>query len=297
MELRALRYFVTVAEELHFGRAADRLNIVQPAVSQQVARLERELGVRLLDRSPRTVRLTAAGRRVLDAARETLAAADRVHAAATAPAGSVRIGTAPGLTDRLERAIDALRVHNPGFEVVLVDLPVTARLTALRQGDLDLALARGVLSAPGVRVLPAWSEPLYAVMSAHHPAADGDAVTLDELAGYELRLPARDCDPPLHDAITSVLVEAGTSPALGRPIGSPQNTMVELTYDRRGWTLLPADLVAPASRVRSVPVSPPVAVTGNVIVADNGDGDGAANDCVDGLVAAFTPRAGSRPSR
>ncbi|NBH04488.1 LysR family transcriptional regulator, partial [Amycolatopsis sp. SID8362] len=96
MELRALRYFVTVADELHFGRAADRLHIAQPAVSRQIARLERELGVRLFDRSPRRVRLTVEGLRVLDAAREALAAADRVRVAATPRAGVMRIGTGTG---------------------------------------------------------------------------------------------------------------------------------------------------------------------------------------------------------
>src|ERR1700733_14559636 len=93
VELRQVRYFLAVAEELHFGRAAERLHIVQPAVSQQVARLERELGVRLLERSPRRAQLTAAGQRVLDAAREALAAADRVRTAVRRPSGTVRIGT------------------------------------------------------------------------------------------------------------------------------------------------------------------------------------------------------------
>ena len=113
MELRALRYFVTVAEERHFGRAAERLHIVQPAVSQQIARLERELGTVLIDRSPRHVRLTAAGERVLDAARETLAAADRVRAAVGEPGATLRIGTAPALTARLERALAVLRADDP----------------------------------------------------------------------------------------------------------------------------------------------------------------------------------------
>ncbi|WP_410468213.1 LysR family transcriptional regulator [Amycolatopsis methanolica] len=110
MELRALRYFVTVADELHFGRAAERLHIAQPAVSRRIAALERELGVRLLDRSPRRVRLTEAGRRVLAAAREALAAVDRVRVAARECAGVMRIGTGAGqFTARLERGIDALR--------------------------------------------------------------------------------------------------------------------------------------------------------------------------------------------
>ncbi|AIJ24919.1 LysR family transcriptional regulator [Amycolatopsis methanolica 239] len=110
VELRALRYFVTVADELHFGRAAERLHIAQPAVSRRIAALERELGVRLLDRSPRRVRLTEAGRRVLAAAREALAAVDRVRVAARECAGVMRIGTGAGqFTARLERGIDALR--------------------------------------------------------------------------------------------------------------------------------------------------------------------------------------------
>jgi DNA-binding transcriptional LysR family regulator len=285
MELRALRYFVTVAEELHFGRAAERLNIVQPAVSQQIARLERELGTRLLDRSPRAVALTDAGERVLAAARDTLAAADRVHQAAGRPARAVRIGTAPGLTARLERGIDALREHNAHFEVILVNLPTIRRFEALRRGELDLALARGPITAPGLRVHPAWSEPLHAVVSTRHPAAGRTTVTLVDLADLTLRLPSRHCDPPLHDAITTALRAAGLKPRLGRPISTTQDTIVEIGSAPDSWTLLPAEQLTEAgsARVRGIPLAPPIPVTGSVITLAHTSPE----SCVEVAIAAF----------
>jgi DNA-binding transcriptional LysR family regulator len=290
VELRALRYFVTVAEERHFGRAAERLHVAQPAVSQQIARLERELGTRLLDRSPRKVTLTEAGTRVLDAARDALAAADRVAVAARLGWGgtTVRIGTAAGLTARLERGIDALRAQHPEFDLVLADLPLTDRLTALRRGELDLALARGRIFGPGLRVLPAWTEPLHAVVSVRHPLARRDVVALRELAGSTLRLPCVTSDPELHDAASSALNAADVQPLLGRPAGATPDTVVEIgssgSDEPGSWALLPADLVdlAGSSRVRSIPLDPPAHLTGCVItVADHLPG------CVEKAVEAF----------
>jgi DNA-binding transcriptional LysR family regulator len=151
MELRQLRYFVTVAEELHFGKAAERLNIVQPAVSQQVARLERELGLKLLDRSSRHVRLTGDGERMLREARTILAAADRAtEVAAELVAGQtavLRIGTAQGLRDRLERGLAILRERTPGIEITLSSRPAADHLEALRGGELDVAFVRGEVAA------------------------------------------------------------------------------------------------------------------------------------------------------
>ncbi|WP_290061311.1 LysR family transcriptional regulator [Amycolatopsis solani] len=290
MELRALRYFVAVADELHFGRAAERLHVAQPAVSQQIARLERELGVRLLDRSPRRVRLTAAGQRVLEAARGTLAAAGQVQIAAQQVVPLVRIGTAPGMTARLERGIDAFRERAPEFDVVLADLPVEARLNALRQGDLDLALTRGVRSAPGLEVLPAWTERLYAVVSRRHPAADRGAVGRTELAGGTLRLPAREHDPPLHDAVALALSETGWHLAAGRPTGTLQETIVEVGSEPRSWTVLPADQVAEirSTRVRAIPLEPAITIDGSVVVAPD-----TANSAAECAVAAFRDEAAS----
>ncbi|MEC3995485.1 LysR family transcriptional regulator [Actinacidiphila sp. DG2A-62] len=267
MELRALRYFVTVADELHFGRAADRLHIAQPAVSRQVARLERELGVRLFDRSPRRVRLTEAGHRVLDAAREALAAADRVRVAASPRAGVMRIGTGTGqFTARLERGIDALREQAPAFDVVLVDLPLPARLNALRQGETDLALVRGVRAAPGLRVLPTWTESLFAVVSARHRAAGRTAVGVAELAGGPFRA-SQDHDP----SVLAALREAAAPVRPGRRAGTLGDTIVEIGSDPRSWTVLPADQVAElrSTRVRAIPLEPPATITGSVVVPND----------------------------
>lgn len=278
MELRALRYFVAVAEELHFGRAAERLHIAQPAVSQQIARLERELGVRLLDRSPRNVALTATGSRVLDAARDVLAAAERLRVVSGTPAVTLRIGTAAGLSARVERAIDTLGANGIPFDVVLVDLPFSARLDALLRGELDVALVLGEFSAPGLTALPNWTEPLLAVVSRHHHVAERTTVGLAELADGVFRMPARERDRPLHDAVTAALAAAGVRPKLGRPAESTRATIVEVGTTPHSWTLLPAGQVDEfaSTRVRAIPLDPPVTITGSVVVPADGPGHSAA---------------------
>jgi DNA-binding transcriptional LysR family regulator len=275
-----LQYFVTVAEELHFGRAAQRLRIVQPAVSQQITRLERELGVRLLDRTSRRVRLTPAGERVLAAARETLTAAARVRVVAGEPAAVLRIGVASCVTERLDRALARLRDSERPAEPELVDLPVTARLDAVRDGRLDLALVRGAVPATALTMVRAWSEPLHVVLSAGHPAAGKPAVSLRDLDPYGLRLPAREGDPPLHDAILAVLPVAPLRP----PAGDMLNVLFEVGRDPEGWTLLPAEQLAGSrsERVLQVPLDPPVTVDGHVVTSL-----ATPEPCVASYVAAF----------
>ncbi|WP_369394830.1 LysR family transcriptional regulator [Streptomyces sp. CG1] len=280
MELRALKYFVTVAEELHFGRAARRLSIVQPAVSQQISRLERELGVRLLERTSRRVRLTPAGERVLAAARETLAAAARVRVAAGQPAAVLRIGVASCVTPCLERAVARMHGAERPAEPELVDLPVTARLDAVRDGELDLALVRGPVTSPAVTAVYAWSEPLHAVLAREHPAARERAVGLHDLDPYGLRLPAREGDPPLHDAILAVLPAAPRRP----PAGDILNVLFEVGRDPGGWTLMPAEQIAGASaeRLVQVPLDPPAIVDCHIVTSRATPGP-----CVASYLAAF----------
>ncbi|MFD5831812.1 LysR family transcriptional regulator, partial [Lentzea sp. NPDC060358] len=232
MELRTLQYFVTVAEELHFGNAAKRLRIVQSAVSQQIARFERELGVRLLDRTSRTVRLTPAGDRVLAAARDTLAAAARVRLVAGELDTSVRIGVAQCVTPRLDRALARLREGDRVVEPELVDLPVGARVDAVRNGEIDVALVRGAFGSETVTATRAWSEPLHAVVSRKHSAAGSPAVALTDLDPGGLRLPARETDPPLFDAIVAALPRAPMRP----PSGDFLTVLFEVGTDPRAWT-------------------------------------------------------------
>jgi DNA-binding transcriptional LysR family regulator len=282
MELRQLRYFVTVAEELHFGKAAERLNIVQPAVSQQVARLERELGLKLLDRSSRHVRLTGDGERMLREARAVLAAADSATDVAAELAsghsGVLRIGTAAGLRDRLERGLAALRTTSPGIEIKLSSGSAAEHLEAIRTGELDVAFVRGEVTAADLQVQELWRDPLSVLVPAAYQADDG--VKLIDLAGLPLRLPA---DPWLHEYVVGACREAGFEPVLGRPVDDLEAAVVEMSAGSPAWTVVYGISceTAEGEPLWMGPLAPPLSAPGNLVVS------GRAPACVDVLVSAF----------
>jgi DNA-binding transcriptional LysR family regulator len=258
VELRQLRYFVTVAEERHFGRAAERLHLGQPAISQQIRRLERQLGVELLDRSPRHVRLTAAGERFLPAARAVLAAADRARAAVAGltedRAGVLRLGTSTGLGDHLERVLDALARHAPELTVELRSAPTATRLTQVADGTLDAAFVRGFDTpdharpddpagspaghlAAGVRFVPVWRDPLLAAVPARHPLAAAAEVALADLARLPLRLTARRHHPTLVDLVLGACRDAGFEPVPGPVSENLPDTLASIGAGG-GWTVV-----------------------------------------------------------
>jgi DNA-binding transcriptional LysR family regulator len=242
VEIRQLTYFVTVAEELNFGRAAERLHIVQPAVSQQIRRLERELGVQLFDRSSRHARLTSAGERLLPEARAVLAAAGRARQVAAGIAagadGILRVGTSQGLGERLDHTLEQLGKIAPGLQVRLVSAPVSERIARVRAGDLDAAFARAVTSAPGVELLPVWQDPLTVALPATHALAARPAIQLSQLAGIPLRLAPRENNPPFHDLILGACADAGFEPLPGPPLTTAQDTLAEIGTGPPAWTVL-----------------------------------------------------------
>ncbi|MEG8184056.1 LysR family transcriptional regulator [Nocardia terpenica] len=244
MELRQLRYFVTVAEELHFGRAAERLHIAQPAVSQQVRRLERELRVQLLDRSPRRVRLTEAGLRFLPAARDVLAAADRARATVAGLAGQraevFRLGTITGLGERLDTVLDVFAERLPQLQVELVSLPVRERLEHVADGRLDAAFVRSPSPAdsPGLEFLPAWDDPLMVVLPARHPLAARETVALADLAAVPLRMTERRNHPALVDLVLTACQRAGFEPVPAPTSTTLQDNLAAIGSGAPMWTVV-----------------------------------------------------------
>ncbi|MGK5543170.1 LysR substrate-binding domain-containing protein [Streptomyces sp. URMC 127] len=255
MELRQLRYFLTVAEELHFGRAAERLHIVQSAVSQQLRRLERELGTELFARSTRTVRLTEAGERLLPYARQMLAlqaqAREAIDDLRAGQAATVRLGTSTGLGVRLDAVLTAFTRHAAGSaQLELVTGSTDERLARVRAGDLDAALLRGERTDPGLEFLPLWQDALMAALPAGHELAARESVELARLADLPLRLSPPSRNPALHDLVMRSCRAAGYTPVAGPEFTNDQDTLAAIGYGRPSWTVFYAPH---AAQLRSVP--------------------------------------------
>ncbi|MFE3195038.1 LysR family transcriptional regulator [Nocardia sp. NPDC059240] len=187
MELRQLRYFVTLAEELHFGRAAAREHIVQSALSQQIQRLERELRVPLVERSTHHVRLTAAGVLLLAEARLILSHVDRAAAAARTMTGTdaiARVALGDASFDTMPMVLAAVRHHHPRLvEVHQIEAGVPEQCRMLAQGHLDVGIGRATQLPAGVASEVIRLDRLGVLVGAEHPWAQRHTVPLTELAG------------------------------------------------------------------------------------------------------------------
>lgn len=184
MELRTLRYFVAVAEELHFGRAATRLRMTQPPLSRAIQHLETEVGAILLERSPAGVALTPAGVAMLDEARALLAQADRlrVRVATAAGTATLTIGILGDSHDpAVTRLAEAFRRDHPNVEIRIRETDLTDPTCGLRAGQVDVALTRGPFDETGLRVRELRSDRVGAVLRADDPLATRASLELADL--------------------------------------------------------------------------------------------------------------------
>jgi len=220
-ELRRLRYAVAVADELNFTRAAERLGVSQQVLSEQIRRLEDELGLQVFDRTTRQVRVTSHGRQILDEARAVVGAADalrdRARRLASAQAGVVRLGYSRSTAFDTAPLVSAVTEARPELRVEVREVPSRQLPQSVRDGDVDVALSRWAddtdqLFAHTLRRLRSG-----VILRAGDALAGRAEVALGDLAGRSLVMHRREDSPARHDATLAVCAEAGVEPEIVTP--------------------------------------------------------------------------------
>lgn len=247
VELRHLRYFVAVAEERHFGRAADRLHISQPPLSQQIRRLEAELGEQLLYRTTRSVEVSPAGEVLLERSRELLAAAESaaedVRRAARGEYGRLAIGfTGSSTYEMLPSLAAALQLELPDVALDLRgELLTPTQVTRLLDGTLDLGLLRPPVRERELNTEVLRSEPLIAVLPRSHPLATSDSVPLDQLKDEPFVTYPSHFRSVLHDAVEDACEAHGFRPRAAHEVAETA-TLVSFVAAGLGVSLVPASV-------------------------------------------------------
>jgi len=262
MELRQLAYFVAVVDEAHFTRAAERLRIAQPAISQQIRRLEAELGERLLHRDRRTVALTSAGEALLPHARAALAQVEHGRQAVVALRGLVtghlRVGLVMPLPDRrVVRAIGAFGRKYPGIELTLAEDETDALIDGLAAGDLDtafLGLGPGQEPPADLQVILVAREPAVVALHPQHRLAARKSVPLSALRDEPVVTLTR--ASRLRTVLETQCRQAGFAPRIVAET-SDLTVMVQLVAEGVGVALMPRSGQQDAGDVVTVAVTDP----------------------------------------
>jgi LysR family hca operon transcriptional activator len=236
MELRHLRYFVAVAEQLNFTRAAERLNTAQPSLSQQIKNLEADVGIPLLDRSKRHVALTEGGKVFLADAKEILARLDRaVERAVRAQQGrsaELVIGVVPAAEIKiLPKLIPLVERKLPTVRLVFHNLPSAEQKRLLAMGSLDFGILRGPLEDPRLEVEDILFEKLVVGLPSKHPLANKKTVSIRQLNAVPFIMVSREGSPELHDAVQAFCERSGLHP---RVVQQADNVLGNLNMIRAG---------------------------------------------------------------
>jgi DNA-binding transcriptional LysR family regulator len=244
VDIRHLRYFQAVAEELHFGRAAARLAIAQPALSRQIQQLEAELGTPLLRRTQRRVELLPAGALLLERSRaiqqELARTLTDVRRTGTGELGRLALGFIHSSTyGLLPSIIGRFRKLYPGIELELHEMPITAQHAALLRGTIDLGLLRVQAAPAELEVVPVMSDPFVLALPSRHPLAGRSRVRLKEVAGDPFVMFGKAESPLFHSRVQAMCEQAGFAPRVVQH-ATQIHTVVGLVGAGLGVAVVPA---------------------------------------------------------
>jgi len=249
IELRPLRQFLAVAEELHFGRAARRLHMTQPPLTQAIRQLEASLGARLFERSPRAVSLTPAGEALLPEARRLLAAAEGlprlVQDAAGGRTGRLRLAFVSTVAyGPLPGWLRSFRQAHPGVAVALREATIDVQLEAFEAGEIDAGFVLHAAAAPppGLSAWRALREPLVLALPERHPLAARRRLPFEAVAAEPLVIFPRPIAPSLYDAVLGHYRAQGTTPVIAQEAIQMQ-TIVNLVSAGIGVAWVPQALM------------------------------------------------------
>jgi LysR family transcriptional regulator, benzoate and cis,cis-muconate-responsive activator of ben and cat genes len=273
VEIRQLRYFLAVAEELSFTRAADRCQVSQPPLSRQIAHLEEEIGVRLLDRDQHSVSLTAAGRVFLEEARAILERIDgsreRTVRAASGLTGRLVIGFGSSTTYALlPMLVRNFRTHYPDVQLVLQSMPVITQVEALRAGEIDVGVLRLPVYDELISTHLVHHEDLVVALPADHPLARVRKVLLEDLAGCSFVTYRRSRGLSFHSDLIALCRAAGFEPRIEQEASSTEG-IVGVVACSGAVAIVPA--TARRLDVDGVcyrPLAPPPGTAANSVIVD-----------------------------
>lgn len=246
---RQLRYFTVLADELHFSRAAERLGVPQPALSQQIGRLEKLVGCQLMQRRPR-VELTEAGEMFVVGARQMLAdmanTFDRTHRAARGETGSLSVGVVAS-TLQVPKIAGAFRTFSsryPNVRLEVSAIDTADQLAALKDNRIDIAIVRDPPNEPWLASVLLVRERLKVALPAGHPVSTTQAFRLNDLANEPFILFARRVNPGIHDRILGACREAGLQSVVVTQEVDDVQARLGLVAAGLGWTIVAASVAA-----------------------------------------------------
>jgi DNA-binding transcriptional LysR family regulator len=225
MELHHLRSFLVLAEELHFGRAADRLGVTQPSLSRRIQQIEATVGVALVDRSFKPLRMTSAGAAFCEDARRALEALDaatqKARQAASGMGGHLRIGFPVTFSQTLiPRMVERLRTTSPAAKLTLRELPISTHVGMLRANEVDICLSILPAGDPGLMQRHLWDEPLMVVVPSNDALAGKSRVSLRDLAAKTFVMCPNYRDSGFHEMVLERCREAGFRPRIAQEVDS-----------------------------------------------------------------------------